>query len=54
MICRPCQRFPAPECAEFCESAGKVQRSCTCQHREAELLKDGTLAPKGVRKDVMR
>lgn len=28
--------------------------NCPCQHREAELLPDGTLAPKGVKRDVMR
>lgn len=50
MICDKCKTVPAPKCAEECESPN----NCPCQHREAEMLGDGTHAPKGVRKDIMR
>lgn len=48
MVCPKCEMTPAPECKEVCTNPA----TCPCQHRETEVLEDGTIAPKGVRKDV--
>lgn len=44
MICDPCREQKHDEC--------KSPVDCPCQHRECDHLPDGTVTPKGVRRDV--
>lgn len=44
MICESCVEKKHEKCTN--------PATCPCQHREAEILEDGTVAPVGVRRDV--
>jgi hypothetical protein len=44
MICVPCTKQQHVKCDN--------PKTCTCQHKETEVLNDGTIAPRGVRRDV--